>query len=144
MDKLDFVEGIKILSSCYQKVISNDDISIWYEMLQDIEPEVFKKAIIELCKERAYMPTIHDILNKTKTVKNNYYLSTLEQMKKDGYFRLGVESLLLEQEDRNYGKSIRWIERGIIPRFLLEDMQKYINRGKKLNSKPHYQIEHNR
>ena len=50
MDKIDFVEGIKILSSCYQKVISNDDISIWYEMLQDIEPEVFKKAIIELCK----------------------------------------------------------------------------------------------
>ena len=46
MDKIDFVEGIKILSSCYQKVISNDDISIWYEMLQDIEPEVFKKAII--------------------------------------------------------------------------------------------------
>ena len=82
MDKLDFVEGIKILSSCYQKVISNDDISIWYEMLQDIEPEVFKKAIIELCKERTYMPTTHDILDKTKVVKNNYYLSILEQMKK--------------------------------------------------------------
>lgn len=43
MDKLDFIEGIKILSSCYQKVISNDDISVWYEILQDIEPEVFKK-----------------------------------------------------------------------------------------------------
>ena len=82
MDKLDFVEGIKILSSCYQKVISNDDISIWYEMLQDIESEVFKKAIIELGKERAYMLTIHDILDKTKIVNNNYYLSTLEQMKK--------------------------------------------------------------
>lgn len=101
MDKLDFVEGIKISSSCYQKVISNDDISIWYEMLQDIEPEVFKKTIIELCKERAYMPTIHDILDKTKTVKNNYYLSILEQMKKDGYFRLGEEPLPPEQEDRN-------------------------------------------
>ena len=83
MDKIDFVEGIKILSSCYQKVISNDDISIWYEILQDIEPEVFKKAIIELCKERTYMPTIHDILDKTKVVKNNYYLSILEKMKKD-------------------------------------------------------------
>lgn len=34
-----------------------------------------------------------------------------------------------EQEDRNYGKSIRWIERGIIPGFLLEDMQKYINKS---------------
>ena len=144
MDKIDFVEGIKILSSCHQKVISNDDISIWYEMLQDIEPEVFKKAIIELCKERAYMPTIHDILDKTKITQNNYYLSILEQMKKDGYFKLGVVPLSPKQEDRNYGKFIRWIERGIIPGFLLEDMQKYINRDKKLNSKNHYQIEYNR
>ncbi len=111
-------------------------------MLQDIEPEVFKKAIIELCKEKAYMPTIHDISDKTKTVKNIYYLSILEQMKKDGYFKLGIVPLLPEQEDRKYGKSIRWIERGIIPGFLLEDIQKYINRGKKLNSKNHYQIEH--
>lgn len=63
-------------------LISNDDISIWYEILQDIEPEVFKKAIIELCKERAYILTIHDILDKTKIVKNNFYLSILEQMKK--------------------------------------------------------------
>lgn len=47
MDKLDFVEGIKILSSCYQKVISNDDVTIWYEMLQDIETEVFKKAMVK-------------------------------------------------------------------------------------------------
>lgn len=144
MDKLDFVEGIKILSSCHQKVISNDDISIWYEMLQDVEPEVFRKAIIDLCKERSYMPTIHDILDKTKITKNNYYLFILEQMKKDGYFKLGVVPLSSEQEDRNYGKSIRWIEREIIPGFLLEDMQKYINRDKKLNSKNHYQIEYNR
>lgn len=111
-------------------------------MLQDIDPEVFKKAIIELCKEKAYMPTIHDISDKTKTVKNIYYLSILEQMKKDGYFKLGIVPLLPEQEDRKYGKSIRWIERGIIPGFLLKDIQKYINRGKKLNSKNHYQIEH--
>lgn len=142
MDKLDFVEGIKILSSCYQKVISNDDILIWYEMLKDIESKAFKKTIIELCKERDYMPTIHNILDKTKTVKNNYYLSILEQMKKDGYFRLGVEPLSPEQEDRNYGKSIRWIERGIIPGFLLEDMQKHINKlSNKLNGNDNKYLE---
>lgn len=55
-------------------------------------------------------------------------------MKKDGYFKLGVVPLLPEQEDRNYGKSIRWIERRIITGFLLEDMQKYINESSnKLN-----------
>lgn len=129
MDNLDFTEGMKILSSCYHKDISNDDLIIWYEMLKDVEPEVYRKAIIDLCKERSYMPTIHDILDKTKTTKNNYYLSILEQMKKDGYFKLGVEPLSSEQEERNYDKSIRWIERGIIPGFLLEDMQKYINKS---------------
>lgn len=129
MDNLDFAEGMKILSSCYYKGISNDDLIIWYEMLQDIETEVFKKTIIELCKERTYMPTIYDILDITKAVKNKNYLSILEQMKNDGYFKLGVEPLSPEQEDRNYGKSIRWIERGIIPGFLLEDMQKYINKS---------------
>lgn len=55
-------------------------------------------------------------------------------MKKDKYFKLWVVPLLSEQEDRNYGKSIRWIERGLIPGFLLEDMQKYINKtSNKLN-----------
>ena len=44
MDKIDFTEGMKILSSCYHKDISNDDFVIWYEMLQDVEPEVFRKS----------------------------------------------------------------------------------------------------
>lgn len=140
MDKLDFTEGMKILSLCYHKDSSNDDFVIWYELLQDIEPEVFKKSIIDLCKERSYMPTIHDILDKTKTTKNNYYLSILEQMKKDGYFKLGVEPLLPEHEERNYDKSIRWIERGIIPEFLMNDMKRYMNASEKLESKNHYQI----
>lgn len=140
MDKLDFTEGMKILSSCYHKDISNDDFVIWYELLQDIEPEVFKKSIIDLCKERSYMPTIHDILDKTVTTKNNYYLSILEQMKKYGYFKLGVEPLLPEHEERNYDKSIRWIERDIIPEFLMNDMRRYMNDSEKLESKNHYQI----
>ena len=76
MDNLDFAEGIKVLSSCYHKDISNDDLIIWYEMLQGIEPKVFKKAIIRtMQRKRLY-------LDKTKIVKNNYYLSTLEQAKK--------------------------------------------------------------
>ena len=90
------------------------------------------------------MPTTHDILYKTKVVKNNYYLSILGQMKEDRYFKLGVEPLSSGQEERYYGKFIRWIERGIIPGFLLEDMQKYINNTKELKNKNHYQIENNR
>lgn len=52
-------------------------------------------------------------------------------------------TIITEQKDRNYGKSIRWIEREITPEFLLEDMQKYIDHSKRINSKKHYQIENN-
>ena len=47
MDKIDFTEGMKILSSCYHKQINNDDFIIWYEMLQDKNPEVFRKAPLD-------------------------------------------------------------------------------------------------
>lgn len=110
MDNLDFAEEMKVLSSCYHKDISNYDLIIRY-CYKIQNQKYLKKAIIELCKERIYMPTIHDILDKTKVVKNNYYLSILEQMKKDGYFKLGVVPLSPEHEERNYDKSIRWIER---------------------------------
>lgn len=53
------------------------------------------------------MSTTHNILCKTKVVKNNYYSSILGQMKEDRYFKLGVEPLSPEQEERNYDKSIR-------------------------------------
>lgn len=142
MDKIDFTEGMKILSSCYHKQINNDDFIIWYEMLQDKEPEVFRKAIIEICKERSYMPTIHDVLEKIESVNNSFYLNILEQMKNDGYFKSGIVPLTSEQEERNYDKSIRWIESGIIPGFLKEDMQEYINKySKKINSKDTKLIE---
>lgn len=59
MDKLDFAEGMKILYSCYHKALNNDDFIIWYEMLKDIKPAVFKKTIIEICKEKSFMPTAH-------------------------------------------------------------------------------------
>lgn len=124
-----------ILIDEYKKLISK---ILKKYTINDIKTVIDKKTSewINNLKMKPYLTpeTLHDILDKTKTLKNNYYLSILEQMKKDGYFRLEVVPLSPEQEDRNYGKSIKWIERGIIPGFLLEDMQKYINKSSnKLN-----------
>ena len=142
MDKLAFAEGMKILSSCFQKDINNDDFLIWYELLQDIEPEVFKKTIINICKEKSYMPTIHDILERTNNLKNDYYLSILKQMKEAGYFKKGIKELSIDQEERNYDKSIRWIEEGLMPEFLKNDIKEFINSNKSiLEHKNQRQIE---
>ena len=37
-------------------------------MLKDIKPDIFKQTIIEICKEKSFMPTVHDILDKSKNV----------------------------------------------------------------------------
>lgn len=130
MDKLDFIEGMKILSSCYQKDISNDDFIIWYEMLKELNKDDYIKAIIEICKEKSFMPTVHDILDKTKVIKKKYLLTILEQMKKDGYFKKGYRTLDQEHEDKNYYKAIRWIENETTPMFLKNDIRSYIQNNK--------------
>lgn len=125
MDKLDFAEGMKILYSCYHKDLNNDEFIIWYEMLKDIKPDVFKKTVIEICKEKSFMPTVHDILDKSKNVNNSSYLSIIDKMYDDGYFKKGYQELTDEHANRNYDKAIRWIEKGTIPNWLLEDIKKY-------------------
>lgn len=47
-------------------------------------------------------------------------------MYKDGYFREGIVTLDPQHELRNYEKSIKWLEEGILPGFLKEDMKKYM------------------
>ena len=141
MDKLDFAEGMKILYSCYHKDLNNDDFIIWYEMLKEIKPDVFKKTIIEICKEKSFMPTVHDILDKSKNVNNSYYLSIIDKMYNDGYFKKGYQELTDEHANRNYDKVIRWIEKGIIPQFLLDDMNEYIKSKTQINNKETLRIE---
>ena len=47
-------------------------------------------------------------------------------MKEDGYFKRGVYGELSEeQEFRNYDKALMWLDKGIIPEFLREDIKKY-------------------
>ena len=80
------------------------------------------------------MPTVHDILDKTKVIKKKYLLAILEVMKKDGYFRKGYRLLGQEHEDRNYYKTIRWIENETAPMFLKDDIREYIRKQKTKNN----------
>ena len=50
----------------------------------------------------------------------------------DGYFHRGVERLSDEQARRNLDKTMMWLDKGIIPSFLKEDMQEYMKKYKQL------------
>ena len=56
----------------------------------------------------------------------SYYAHILDKMYKEGYFKEGIVPLDPQHELRNYEKSIKWLEEGILPGFLKEDMKKYM------------------
>lgn len=127
MTELEFIKCMKRLTSFYFKELNPDELNDWYELFKDISVKVLNNAITLIVKESKYMPNINILLEKCNAVKNNYYLMIVEKMYKDGYFRRGIKELDSEHESRNYDKTIRWIEKGIIPEFLKEDMKEYMN-----------------
>ena len=89
---------------CYSKYVKN-----YYYIQGDDEEKV-----------------LHILLDKCKSTTKSYYVAIIDKMYKDGYFREGIVELDPQHEMRNYEKSIKWIEEGIIPEFLKEDMRKYM------------------
>ena len=130
MTTLEFISGMKKLSSFYFKELPNDQISLWYEMFQDISVDVFNLAIKEISRENKFMPNANELFNKCSQLNKNNLLDLINFMYDDGYFHRGVERLSDEQARRNLDKTMMWLDKGIIPSFLKEDMQEYMKRYK--------------
>ena len=130
MTTLEFISGMKKLSSFYFKELTNDQISLWYEMFQDISVDVFNLAIKEISRENKFMPNANELFNKCSQLNKNNLLDLIKFMYDDGYFHRGVERLSDEQARRNLDKTMMWLDKGIIPSFLKEDMQEYMKRYK--------------
>lgn len=65
MTKQDFLEGMTILGVAYDKEFTEEQVSVWYQMLGNYTKKEFKSAIQELIKTEEYLPSIAKI---TKTI----------------------------------------------------------------------------
>ena len=65
MTKQDFLEGITILGVAYDKEFTEEQVSVWYQMLGNYTKQEFKSAIQELITTEDYLPSIAKI---TKTI----------------------------------------------------------------------------
>lgn len=127
MTLFQFSKGMKLLSDSYRKQIGQETIAVWYDLLKDIPYGTFLKSIKSLMVKSKFFPSIAEIFEESKSVNKSYLLFIAELMYKDGYFHKGVQKLSDEHALRNYEKTILWLEKGIIPEFLKEDMNAYIN-----------------
>lgn len=130
MTTLEFISGMKKLGSFYFKELTNEQISLWYEMFQDVSVDVFNQAIKEISRENKFMPNANELFSKCSQLNKNNLLDLVKFMYDDGYFHRGVEKLSDEQAGRNLDKTMMWLEKGIIPSFLKEDMEEYMKKYK--------------
>lgn len=115
MKKTEFLRGMKLISSLYNKEFTQDQLGDWYMFFEDINANDFQKAIKKCAKESRFMPTINDLLNQIESVANEDYMKIVDLMIKDGYFH----------DPREIEKTYHFIEEGVIPSWLKADMDKY-------------------
>ena len=141
MTTLEFISGMKKLGSFYFKELTNEQISLWYEMFQDVSVDVFNQAIKEISRENKFMPNANELFNKCSQLNKNNLLDLVKFMYDDGYFHRGVERLSDEQARRNLDKTMMWLDKGIIPSFLKEDMQEYMKKYKQSQIQDHERLK---
>lgn len=126
MTKEQFAKAMSYLGILYNKEFDSTQVSIWYEYFHEIDEITFKKAIKKMAVTNKYIPTIAEMISVCKDIDERKKIEILDLMYKDGYFKYGVVGELDEDHEmRNYDKAIMFVSAGIIPGWLLEDMQKY-------------------
>ena len=115
MKKEEFIKGLKYLGIVYNKEFDQQQAEVWYDFFKDYDYETFKNAIKESVKTNKFLPNISVIIELCNKHKQDNKLEIIKKMEKDGYFKSGLE----------YEKAINWFNKGIIPYWFKEDMEKY-------------------
>lgn len=126
MNKKDITKFILVLKTAYPysfKDMSEEDtenlVDLYCEMLCKYNSETLEAVAKEIVKTRKFMPSISEIIDLCKEKKVYKRNEIIELMIKDGYFK----------SPREIEKVYMWIDEGIIPSWLQEDMKKYYNKG---------------
>lgn len=124
MTKMEFSKAMKRLSSFYSRNLEEEDLIAWYEMFSDTGYETFNNAISSVVRKNKFFPTVSELLEECDTQKEIKKFKILELMKTNGYFKTDFE----------YEKAMNFIENGVIPSWLKEEMKKYINTNNQLQN----------
>ena len=117
-----FIAQLKIAYPNYFKDITNDNliemVSMYQNMLGDYNETILNNAIKTIIKTKKYMPSISEIIDICDSEKKQISNVIIEKMINDGYFK----------NDREIEKAILWVNEGVIPKWLREDMKKYYSK----------------
>lgn len=127
----ELVKGLNFLGLAYGKEYSQMEAQQVYEFVKEYEYEVFIRATKDIIRTSKFLPKIADLIEACEKQKEVKRTEVIDYMKECGYFYLSYrpEHKLDEaQATRNYLKVKTFIQRGIIPDWLQEDLKYYNER----------------
>lgn len=115
MTQIEFLKGMKMITTFYNKDFTQEQLSEWYLFFEDVNAEDLYRAIRKSAKESKFIPTINDLFENIKASENEDCMKIVKLMEQDGYFH----------DAREIEKTLKFIEENIIPSWLKADMDKY-------------------
>ena len=123
MKQVEFMKGMSILSVAYSNFeVDQMTMEVWYSFFEDIRADVFIAAVKSFIRASTFPPKINELIQYCEDCKGIIQNETLSNMLQQGYFHQGVDDV---QAMRNYEKASQWLERGVEPQWLKDDMRKY-------------------
>ena len=129
----ELVKGLNFLGLAYGKEYSQLEAQQVYEFVKQYDYETFIKAVKELIRTSKFLPRIADLIEACEKYKNSTNKNVVDYMREVGYFKYSPYGEVTDEHaSRNYSKALRFIELGIIPDWLQEDIDYYVNQMKQL------------
>lgn len=129
----ELVKGLNFLGLAYGKEYSQIETQQVYEFVKQYDYETFIKAVKELIRTSKFLPRIADLIEACEKYKNSTNKNVVDYMREVGYFKYSPYGEVTDEHaSRNYSKALRFIEIGVIPDWLQEDIDYYLNQMKQL------------
>lgn len=113
------IARLKIAYPYYFKELTMEElaglVSMYQEELSIYNEPTLMNAIKSIIRKNKFMPTLKEILDECELCKTSQKNIVIERMIKAGYFK----------DPKEIDKTYKFMEEGIIPNWLLEDMKKY-------------------
>lgn len=113
------IARLKIAYPYYFKELKTEElvglINMYQEELCIYNETTLINAIKSIIRKNKFMPTLKEILDECELCKTSQKNIVIEKMIKAGYFK----------DSKEIDKTYKFMEKGIIPNWLLEDMKKY-------------------
>lgn len=124
----ELVKGLNFLGLAYGKEYSQMEAQQVYEFVKEYNYDTFIKATKEIIRTSKFLPKIADLIEACEKYKGSERKEVIDYMRSVGYFKYSAYGEVTDEKaSRNYCKALRFIELGVIPDWLQEDIDYYVN-----------------